>query len=246
MKRALARVAAAWQMLQPRALAIARDRCPLCGAGLQLRLAHCDIGVRCLRCAASAVTQSVVARLRALGLPRRGMACLELSSRGALVVWLGRQACLLTTCSYDEAQSGGIVQHGIRCEDVQSLSFADASFDLCTCTEVFEHVADDGAGFRQVLRVLKPGGWFVFSVPIAGLHTIERTAMIDGQRRAVLAPTFHQDPACTGAPVLVHRDYGEDIVERLRDCGFEYADLGARVAGWFGWGRRVVEARRGT
>jgi ubiquinone/menaquinone biosynthesis C-methylase UbiE len=32
---------------------------------------------------------------------------------------------------------------------VQRLSFADASFDLCTSTEVFEHVPDDRAGLRE-------------------------------------------------------------------------------------------------
>lgn len=38
-------------------------------------------------------------------------------------------------------------------------------FDLVVACEVFEHLADDGAGLRAVHGMLRPGGHFLFSVP---------------------------------------------------------------------------------
>lgn len=38
---------------------------------------------------------------------------------------------------------------GVRCEDVQHLTFASASFDLCISTEMFEHVPTTSAASRR-------------------------------------------------------------------------------------------------
>lgn len=45
------------------------------------------------------------------------------------------------------------------------LPFADGSFDRVLCTEVLEHVPDDGAAIREIVRVLRPGGTAAVSVP---------------------------------------------------------------------------------
>lgn len=49
--------------------------------------------------------------------------------------------------------------------DAQRLPFANSSFDRVICTEVLEHLPDDGAGLRELVRVLKPAGELVVSVP---------------------------------------------------------------------------------
>jgi ubiquinone/menaquinone biosynthesis C-methylase UbiE len=45
--------------------------------------------------------------------------------------------------------------------DATALPFADASFDLATCRLAAHHFTDVAAAFRDVRRVLRPGGRFV-------------------------------------------------------------------------------------
>lgn len=51
--------------------------------------------------------------------------------------------------------------------DITALSFADESFDVVICNHVLEHVPDDRCAMREIVRVLKPGGWAILQVPIA-------------------------------------------------------------------------------
>jgi SAM-dependent methyltransferase len=48
---------------------------------------------------------------------------------------------------------------------VEELPWPDESFDLITCLDVIEHTADDGIALRELLRVRKPGGWLLVTVP---------------------------------------------------------------------------------
>lgn len=49
--------------------------------------------------------------------------------------------------------------------EIDRLPFADASFDLVVCSWVLEHLAAPEACFREIARVLKPGGRFLFITP---------------------------------------------------------------------------------
>jgi SAM-dependent methyltransferase len=49
--------------------------------------------------------------------------------------------------------------------DVTRLPFGDGSFDLAFSIYVLEHLADPGAFAREIGRVLRPGGYFLFLTP---------------------------------------------------------------------------------
>jgi SAM-dependent methyltransferase len=49
--------------------------------------------------------------------------------------------------------------------DIIRLPFDDHSFDLVLCSEVLEHIHADDEAIAELLRILKPGGQLVVSVP---------------------------------------------------------------------------------
>jgi SAM-dependent methyltransferase len=48
---------------------------------------------------------------------------------------------------------------------VEEIPHPDAEFDLVTCLDVLEHTPDDLVSLRELLRVTRPGGWLVLTVP---------------------------------------------------------------------------------
>src|SRR5690606_4358359 len=112
-------------------------RCPGCGPSLLAVLGDDEMLVRCLRCRGTPVHLSLVAAVAAHvpGLATRR--AYELSTTGAALAWLERRCGSVATSEYlDGVVAPGSLRDGVRCEDVQRLSFADGSFDLCTSTEV--------------------------------------------------------------------------------------------------------------
>ena len=49
--------------------------------------------------------------------------------------------------------------------DVRSLPFADNSFDIVTAMDIIEHIDRDKDAMAEILRVLKPGGRLLATVP---------------------------------------------------------------------------------
>jgi SAM-dependent methyltransferase len=149
----------------------------------------------------------------------------ELSSRGALVRYLRRRFDRVYISEFFDDVPPGELKNGIPCQDVQALCLADGSFDLVTSTEVFEHVPDDRRGFREIHRILRPGGRFIFTVPLhEGEETVERAIIQpDGGIRHLVPPEYHSDCLRGAGRVLAFRTYGRDICCRLAEAGFQAA-----------------------
>ena len=145
----------------------------------------------------------------------------ELSADGPFVEHLRKKTRTAAFSEYHPDIPPGTLWRGVRCEDVQALTFADASFDLVTHSEVFEHVPDDARGFAELRRVLKPGGKMLFTVPLFDApRTVERARLGEAGIDYLLPLEYHVDPFNGNAQVLVFRDYGRDIVQRLERAGF--------------------------
>ncbi len=114
----------------------------------------------------------------------------------------------------------GTLVKDVRCEDLTALTFPNSCFDLVISEDVLEHVFAPERAFREIHRVLKPGGFHLFSVP---WHPNQRT-----QTRAVrtsngivhrLPPVYHGDPI-SASDALVVTDYGRDLSTWLEAFGF--------------------------
>jgi SAM-dependent methyltransferase len=76
------------------------------------------------------------------------------------------------------------------------LPFAEASFDLVAALDVLEHIEDDASAFAALMRLVKPGGYVVITVPThpflwgshdRRLHHIRRYS-VDGLRQICQVP----------------------------------------------------------
>jgi SAM-dependent methyltransferase len=193
--------------------------CNLCGFPV-LRLHGGDAGLRCLWCLSTFRHRAVGTVLDRLGLPRHARVY-ELSSRGALCRYLRRTFAHVTVSELFDGVPPGGFRGRVQCQDVQQLTYGDASFDLVTSTEVFEHVPDDARAFAEVHRVLRAGGVLVFTVPLMETEpTRERARLVNGALVHLVEPEYHGDRLRGRRGVLAFRTYGPDIVDRLRGAGF--------------------------
>ena len=86
----------------------------------------------------------------------------------------------------------------------------------------------------------------VFTGPLQGQDaTIERATVIEDRIEHLLPAEYHDDHIRGLSQVLCFRNYGNDIVGRLKDQGFTDAEIIVPDAlRWWGYGRPVVVARR--
>lgn len=135
----------------------------------------------------------------------------------------------------DGKTAGGTVDaRGIRHEDVTALSFADQSFDHALTFDVLEHVPDSGAAFRELLRVLRPGGWLLLTVPFQAAsrdNLLRAQVRADGTIEHLETPEYHYDPIHSEGCLAFHH-FGWELLDRLREVGF------TGVAAHFYWSLR--------
>jgi len=145
--------------------------------------------------------------------------------------------------------------------DAESLSFADASFDLVVGHAVLHHLPDLERAFREFHRVLEPGGYVVFAGEpsrfgdrLASFPKRGATAVAPLWRRALRAappPPPDQNGSSNGSDdhglervVDIHAFAPGDLATLARAAGF--TDIRVRgeelLANWFGWFNRSLEA----
>jgi SAM-dependent methyltransferase len=86
-----------------------------------------------------------------------GRNMVELARRGTVT---GVELSPTSVCLARERGVGEVIEGSVL-----EMPFADASFDLAVSLDVVEHLDDDLAAFRELRRVVAPGGSLVVTVP---------------------------------------------------------------------------------
>lgn len=113
----------------------------------------------------------------------------------------------------------GSTVNGVRCENLEQMTFADESIDLHVTQDVMEHVYHPSKVWKEVARTLKPGGAHIFTVPIVNktkLSNLRARLDADGQPVHVLPPVYHGNPISDKGS-LVTVDWGFDICKHIFD-----------------------------
>ena len=99
--------------------------------------------------------------------------------------------------------------------DVHDIPFEENTFDVVICNHVLEHVDDADKVMKEFYRVMKPGGWGIFQVPIDynNAVTIEDRSVTDPRERERL---YWQSDHLR----LFGRDYGD----KLTAAGFKVTE----------------------
>jgi SAM-dependent methyltransferase len=85
----------------------------------------------------------------------------------------------------------------VRVAAAEDLPFGDRTFDLVTCLDVIEHTPDDRATLAELLRVTRPGGVLVATVP-AYQSLFSAHDVINGHYRRYRAATLRAVAVAAG------------------------------------------------
>ena len=118
----------------------------------------------------------------------------------------------------------GSVVGPYRCENLEQLTFEDASIDLHVSQDVMEHVLRPARAFAEIARTLKPGGAHVFTVPLVNKDAPSKMRIeVDesGGLMYLVPPEYHGSPIDAKGS-LVTIDWGFDIREHIAAaCGLQ-------------------------
>jgi SAM-dependent methyltransferase len=160
-----------------------------------------------------------ITSLRDLATASVDLALYSASASGYLHHFLaGRPDCEFSDY-IDDVEPGERISEHATCQDLQRLTFPDASFELVVTEDVFEHVRDDQQGFREVARVLRSGGKHIFTIPMFLDRPMLTRVDTSGEEDVhLLEPEYHGDPV--RGLILAYRTYGIDLFSRLAELGF--------------------------
>jgi SAM-dependent methyltransferase len=211
----------------------AYGRCPICGhrtAFLMLHGTSYREGLTCVRCRGVSRKRHVALVLRNLLDPAAPTAAAALRRTGTrLHTTDGRDALSASLRGYERFSSsdfepgvepGTAIGAQATCQDLERLTFVDGSFDVLVTEDVLEHVRHPDAAFREIHRVLVPGGRHVFTVPyFADRPTLTRVDTSGPDDVHLMEPEYHGDPI--RGRILAYRTFGVDLFADLERHGFQ-------------------------
>ena len=140
---------------------------------------------------------------------------------------LTKEAPAYIASCYHAGVAPGKIVNGIRCENLEHLTFGDESFDLHLTQDVFEHLFDPAAAFREIARTLRPGGAHVFTTPLLRKNEPTRfcaSLAPDGTVVHLMEPEYHRNPLSSEGS-LVTVNWGYDITNFIFETSGLFTEI---------------------
>lgn len=113
----------------------------------------------------------------------------------------------------------------VRNENLMNSTFSDNTFDLVLSSEVFEHIPFPYVAFKEVYRVLKPGGGVhIFTAPFDAngeVDIIKAILQPNGAIEFVGQPEYHGDSIRPPQGIPVFTIFSREMVDKLYRLGYD-------------------------
>ena len=115
---------------------------------------------------------------------------------------------------------------GCMCQNLEKMTFPNESFDIVITQDVMEHVFSPQAVFKEIERILKPGGIYIFTVPVY-FNTLDKTCkraeLINEKINYIEEPIYHGNPIDQKGSLVTY-DYGADFFDIIKNsCNLKIA-----------------------
>ncbi len=149
--------------------------------------------------------------------------------RGGIVELLGAEAAV---CAGLDPDFASLREHradyaNVRLTNglIEALPYANASFDLITCSWVIEHLRDPAQAFLEVARVLRPGGHFIFLTPNALNYIVWLNRLAPSRLQNALVRQLYQRDEGDTFPVYYRANTPARLDRLLTHCGLRRVEM---------------------
>ena len=173
---------------------------------------------RCFRCRSIPRNRALMLVLSRLVPEYRAMHIHESSPAGAVSDKLAKECPNYLQTHYFQDTPPGAVKNGIRCENLERMTFPDERFDVIVTQDVLEHVMNPDKAFAEIARTLRPGGVHIFTVPYYPSGKTRLRARETSLGIEYLAEKeFHGNPIDSEGSLVIS-DWGNDFADYILRC----------------------------
>jgi len=155
-------------------------------------------------------------------------------------------------CISSEYLDAGLVSgqevKGVLHVDIQRTHFLDNSLDYILTSDVMEHVPHPESALKETYRILKPGGYHIFTAPFYHhrfTNEVRSEYNADGSLKHHRQPWYHDDPLRPQG-VLAYTVFAPELLCQIEKIGFEaqLLRLHSPLHGIYGQNGLVIVARK--
>lgn len=146
----------------------------------------------------------------------------ESSPAGVSSDYLRKNVPSYTISQYFPGVDSGAVVSGVECQNIEEMSFPDGVLDMFVSQDVFEHLLRPEKCLTEIRRVLKKGGYHIFTFPWYYWTKTTQRVVVDSQNNLTypLEPVYHGNPVNSSGSIVTF-DWGYDVVPFIDKHGFE-------------------------